>query len=68
MTDELILSPFDREIVGWQGQIILRRNPRHANDCATAIRRRKQPGWSRFVCGFQVEEDASFTGSQRGWE
>jgi hypothetical protein len=53
---ELILSPFEREIVGPHGAIVLRRNRQHAGDCAQAIRRRNHPGWSQFICGFRVAE------------
>lgn len=54
MHDELVLSPFERQIVGPHGAILLRRNDAHASDCAVAIRRRRQPAWSRFNCGFVV--------------
>jgi hypothetical protein len=55
--DELILSPFERSIVGPQGAVILRRNQRHAEECAARIRRRKHPGWSQFDCSFRVSAE-----------
>lgn len=56
MADELIRSPFEREVVGMQGAILLRRNQAHAEHCVTAISRRRHPGWSQFKCGFRVME------------
>ena len=35
---------------------ILRRNPRHAEECALRIRRRKHPAWSQFDCSYRVAE------------
>jgi hypothetical protein len=54
MHDEMIVSPFERAIVGPQGAILLRRNVSHAERCAEAIRRRCHPGWSQFNCSFRV--------------
>ena len=58
MPDELILSPFEREVVGPHGAILLRRNPAHASQCSAAIRRRSHPAWSQFNCGFTVSQGA----------
>ena len=58
MNEELILSPFERQIVGPQGAVILRRNPGHVEECAARIRRRKHPAWSQFDCSYRIEETA----------
>lgn len=57
MPDEINLSPFERSIVGYRG-IVLRKNLPHVSDCRTAFARRQHPLWSRFNCGFRVEEAA----------
>jgi hypothetical protein len=54
MPDEIILSAFEREWTGRHASVLVRRNHSHAGQCSAAIRRRKQPAWSRFDCGFQV--------------
>lgn len=56
MADELPAREFEREIVGPQGAILLRRNAEHAKHCAATISRRRHPAWSRFNCGFRVQE------------
>jgi hypothetical protein len=58
MPEDLILSPFERAIVGPHGAILLRRNPAHAKHCSEAIRRRDQPAWSQLNCSFTVSEPA----------
>lgn len=38
------------------GAVILRRNPRHVEECADRIRRRLHPAWSQFDCSYRVTD------------
>lgn len=49
MIDELPHEPFERSVKGPYGAFLARHNRRHSEESAIAIRRRNQPGWSRFV-------------------
>ena len=46
MNYDLILSPFDREVIGAKGHILARRNREHEKAVVSAIRHRDHPGWS----------------------
>jgi hypothetical protein len=58
MDDEINPCPLERQIVGPQGAILLRRHHQHVERCVKAIARRSQPGWSRFHDRYQIEEAA----------
>ena len=51
---ELQLCPFERSIVGAQGQYLVRHNREHEQEAAKAIRRRSQPHWSRMRDSYEV--------------
>jgi hypothetical protein len=55
MINELTPCPFERSIVGMQGQYLVRHNREHEREAAKAIRRRNQPGWSRRRDDFRLE-------------
>jgi hypothetical protein len=59
MTEELILCPFERSVIGPQGAILLRRHERHARLCSDAIRRRNHPAWSSLRTDYRVTGDAA---------
>jgi hypothetical protein len=47
MNDWFTGDPFDREIAGLRGTVLVRRNADHTKLCVKAIRRRTPPAWSR---------------------
>lgn len=58
MNDEIPYQPFERDIIGPHGAILLRRNRSHAKDCVKAIQRRTHPAWSMLNCSYRVLEAA----------
>lgn len=59
MTDDLILSPFERHHFGRRNEYIYRRNPELQRQAVEVIRRRTHPAWSRFADGYRVSEEAA---------
>lgn len=46
MTDDFTLSPYVRIRKGRRGNVLLRCNETHAEQCRRAIARREHPAWS----------------------
>lgn len=54
MYDESEILSRERSHVGQHGAFLVVENVEHSALCAKAIRRRTQPGWSRYDCGHRV--------------